>query len=54
MGDASAGGGATAAPSMDLFFSELSATVQRKRQAEGFSAGACVAVVVECIVSIHG
>jgi hypothetical protein len=26
---------------MDLFFSEISAAVLRKRQAEGFNAGAC-------------
>jgi len=32
--------GDAAAPSMDLFFSELSAAVLRKRQADGFSAGA--------------
>lgn len=34
MGDA-----APPPPSMDLFFSELSAAVLRKRQADGFSAG---------------
>lgn len=37
--EAAMGDAAASPPSMDLFFSELSAAVLRKRHADGFSAG---------------